>query len=76
MFYSVMKSTKELRNKDLTGLVEFRKDYPEARVLMLYMGRERLKIRDVDCVPCEEFLKALLPSASMEEVGGCVGTVA
>ncbi len=41
--------------------VEFLKDYPEARALMLYREGDRLKMKGILCVPCEIFLKALHP---------------
>ena len=62
-----MKNTRELRGKDFLGLVEFLKDYPEARAIVLYRGRDRLKMKGIPCIPCQVFLKALHPTASMGE---------
>jgi predicted AAA+ superfamily ATPase len=41
---------------DLGGLKAFHVDYPEARLLLLYRGTERLLIDGVLCLPCEDFL--------------------
>ena len=43
------------------GLLSFQEDYPQATVVMLYCGKERLRIKGVLCLPCEEFLAALDP---------------
>lgn len=59
-----VKNTDRLRDEDLRGLRTFREDYPEAQALFLYRGRERLKRRDVLCLPCEEFLRNLVPGKS------------
>lgn len=56
-----VKNTRTLRSRDLNGLRAFKKDYPEAEVCLLYRGDERLMIRDILCLPCEEFLRDLTP---------------
>ena len=50
------------RPEDLRGLQEFQADYPEARCALLYRGKDRLKIGAVLCIPCDEFLRGLLPN--------------
>ena len=45
----------------LRGLTAFQEDYPEAQVLLLYRGSERLLINNVLCLPCEQFLLNLVP---------------
>ena len=68
-FFAIeVKNARELRSKDFRGLVEFLKDYPEARALMLHRGKDRLKVKGIPCIPCETFLKALHPTASMVKV--------
>lgn len=52
---------------DLRALRAFREDYPESRALLLYRGEQRLKIHEVLCVPCEEFLRQLHPSKNLEQ---------
>ena len=56
-----VKNASAVRSKDLSGLRAFRKDYPEARAGLLYRGEERLKIDDILCLPCDRFLRDLLP---------------
>ncbi|MBM4086611.1 MAG: DUF4143 domain-containing protein, partial [Planctomycetes bacterium] len=58
-----VKNSRLVHDPDVNGLRAFREDYPEAEVCLLYRGKERLKIRDVLCIPCEEFLLKLVPSA-------------
>ena len=56
-----VKNSKTVRIKDLNGLLAFHQDYPQAKLFFLYRGKERLKIKNVLCLPCEEFLKNLTP---------------
>ncbi|MBI4370796.1 MAG: ATP-binding protein [Elusimicrobia bacterium] len=66
-FWAVeVKNGDRVRDEDLRGLRTFREDYPEAKALFLYRGQERLKRRDILCMPCEEFLKGLLPGKSLD----------
>jgi uncharacterized protein len=62
-----VKHTSTVRSKDLKGLKAFSDDYPEATLLFLYQGSERLKIDSILCLPCEEFLKKLTPSTPLIE---------
>lgn len=59
------KNSKTIRPKELSGLLAFKQDYPEARTFLLYRGREKLKIKGILCIPCEEFLKNLLPEKTL-----------
>ena len=43
------------------SLKSFREDYPESTQLLLYRGREKLKIDGILCVPVEGFLLRLTP---------------
>lgn len=56
-----VKNSQQVRPDDLRGLRAFGDDYPESRRILLYRGRERLLQNGVLCLPCEEFLKALVP---------------
>jgi predicted AAA+ superfamily ATPase len=56
-----VKNTAKISTKMLNGLSAFREDYSQAQPLLLYRGKERLKIKDILCLPCEEFLKSLTP---------------
>jgi predicted AAA+ superfamily ATPase len=60
------KNAAKVRSKMLQGLLAFKEDYPEAQVCLLYRGRERLKIRSILCLPCDEFLKNLTPSSPIQ----------
>jgi predicted AAA+ superfamily ATPase len=57
-----VKNTTRVRFEDLGGLKSFAADYPECEPLLLYRGRERLKIDRIQCLPVEEFLRELKPS--------------
>jgi len=37
------------------------REVAEAQTCLLYRGKERIKIKNVLCIPCEEFLKNLIP---------------
>lgn len=56
-----VKRTAKINNKDLVSLKSFREDYPEATVGFLYLGKDRLNINGILCVPCEHFLRRLHP---------------
>jgi predicted AAA+ superfamily ATPase len=62
-----VKNTLRIQPKMLAGLTRFREDYPEAQILLLYRGRERLRVNDVLCLPCDEFLKNLTPHRPVAE---------
>jgi hypothetical protein len=51
-----------VRPEDFGGLKSFAADYPECEPLLLYRGRERLKIDRIRCLPVEDFLSELKPS--------------
>jgi predicted AAA+ superfamily ATPase len=58
-----VKNTARLRDEDMNGLRAFVDEYPNAKAILLYQGRERLKRKNILAIPCEEFLKALRPGA-------------
>ena len=57
-----VKNSQQVRPEDLRGLRSFGEDYPESRRILLYRGKDRLLQNGVLCLPCEEFLKALVPN--------------
>jgi len=62
VFYAIeVKNNHTISPHDLRGLKEFRKDYPEATMLLLYRGKQRLKREGILCLPAEDFLKELNP---------------
>jgi len=54
-----VKNTKIMRPIDYNGLVSFADDYPEATLLLLYMGNVVIKHKNVLVLPVETFLKHL-----------------
>ncbi len=56
-----VKRTTQIRNSDLAGLKAFKEDYPQARLFLVYGGKESLKIGDIRYVPVEEWLLKLKP---------------
>jgi len=61
-----VKNADRVRDEDLRGLRAFREDYPEAKTLLLYRGQERLKRHGTLCMPCEEFMRGLVPGRLLE----------
>jgi len=55
-----------VKDEELRGLRAFREDYPEAKTLFLYRGKERLKRGGILCMPCEEFLRRLQPGDALD----------
>lgn len=62
-----VKNTGRVRPEDLRGLVAFGADYPQSLRLLLYRGRERLRMGDVLCLPCDELLAALHPARDLAD---------
>lgn len=56
-----VKHSETVHPQDLKGLLAFQADYPECTPFLLYRGKRRLKIRDILCIPCEEFLLSIHP---------------
>ncbi len=56
-----VKNTATVRNSDLRALRTFQSDYPECRPLLLYRGEHALRINDIVCMPCDQFLLELKP---------------
>lgn len=56
-----VKNTRRLLPEHLRALKGFAEDYPRSRRYLLYRGNERLSRDDVLCVPCEDFLRKLMP---------------
>ena len=66
-FYAIeVKNSAQIRSKDLRGLHEFKQDYPQASLFLLYRGKEILKKGDVLCCPVEHFLLQLKPDIKIE----------
>lgn len=56
-----VKHTATLRPADLRALKAFGEDYPEATLRLLYRGRDPLEIDGIRCLPCEDFLRGVVP---------------
>lgn len=58
-----VKHSEKVYRTDLRALKTFRDDYPEAKTLLLYRGKERMIIDEVLCIPCTDFLRNLRPNS-------------
>jgi len=56
-----VKNSTKVHTVDLRALNTFVQDYPECTPIFLYRGKETLKINNIMCLPCEDFLKNLSP---------------
>ncbi len=60
-----VKNTEKIRLEDLRALTAFHEDYPEAKTIFLYRGKERLLKSNILCLPCEEFLRGVCPDKAL-----------
>lgn len=56
-----VKHADTIRPRDLRGLRAFGEDYPEAKLRLLYRGREPLRVSGILCLPCEDYLLRVIP---------------
>jgi predicted AAA+ superfamily ATPase len=61
LFAIEVKNGRVIHPQDLRSLKAFKQDYPQAVVLLLYRGKEKMKIDNIFVVPAEEFLMKLHP---------------
>ncbi len=61
-----VKNSDKVNSNDLKHLTTFKDDYPEARPLLLYRGKNRLLLKNILCLPCEDFLKNILPNQPLD----------
>lgn len=57
-----VKNAAHVNTKHLRTLKTFCLDYPEARPLFLYRGKDKLIIDGIPCWPTDEFLRKLVPN--------------
>ena len=57
-----VKNASRIHSRDLRALKTFRQDYPEAKGIMLYRGREQLRVDGIWCLPVDDFLRDLIPN--------------
>lgn len=65
-FYAIeVKRSTSISPKNLRGLQEFKKDYPECVAILLYGGKEKILKNDILCVPITDFLLHLKPNLNL-----------
>ena len=74
LFAIEVKSSATLHPRDFNGLRAFMQDYPIATPVLLYRGPRRIRERGVLCLPCEPFLRALIPESPFADILTTVGT--
>ena len=57
-----VKNSKQIHPKSLKSLKTFMNDYPEAGVMLLYRGTEKLMVDGIPCWPVDDFLLQLKPN--------------
>jgi len=67
IFAIEVKNASRVRPEDLRALIAFRHDYPQSKSFLLYRGEERLLKNGILCLPCEEFLKELVPDKELSD---------
>jgi len=60
-----VKNSDRVRPEDLRGLKAFRQDYPACTAVLLYRGKERLLVDNIQCLPCADFLRELVPGTRL-----------
>jgi predicted AAA+ superfamily ATPase len=60
-----VKNSSMVHSGDVGGLRAFVDDYPESTPLLLYRGRERLRVDGVLCLPVDDFLVGLRPGGAL-----------
>ncbi len=57
-----VKNSAKVHSADTKPLEYFLQDFPMAKGILLYRGKERLKQNGVLCIPCQDFLLSLKPN--------------
>lgn len=60
-----VKNHAKVHPADLRGLAAFGEDYPQSKRLLVYRGKERRRVEGVLCLPCDEFLRGIVPGRSL-----------
>jgi predicted AAA+ superfamily ATPase len=60
-----VKNAGRVRPEDLRSLEAFAEEYPECEPLLVYRGRERLRLGRIWCVPAESLLREIHPARSL-----------
>lgn len=56
-----VKRGKDVHSSDLKGLKAFSEEYPEAKTVLLYLGKQALQKETILCLPLKNFLLRLRP---------------
>ncbi|MBI3535871.1 MAG: ATP-binding protein [Deltaproteobacteria bacterium] len=68
-FYAIeVKGSSKIRTGDLSGLNSFGEDYPQAKRVCLYLGKDRFLKNGILCYNLEEFITRLKPTLSLCDV--------
>ena len=65
IFAYEVKNTDHIKQEHLRHLKAFGEDYPEAKLTFLYRGQEALMKGNILCLPCEQFLRKLVPNEGL-----------
>ena len=60
-----VKNSARVRPADLRSLNAFGTEYPQAQLILLYRGDDRLRMGNISCVPVDQFLRTLLPDRGL-----------
>lgn len=60
-----VKSSARAHPMDTANLRAFLKDYPEARAVLVYGGKQALNFNGIHCLPAADFLKAIVPGRAL-----------
>lgn len=60
-----VKNSNQVFSQDVKSLLHFCQDYPECKPLLLYRGKETLYENKILCMPCDQFLRQLLPNQTL-----------
>ena len=62
-----IKNTSNIRKSDLQPLKTFHQDYPGCTPLFIYRGNEKLLVDNILFVPCDVFLKSIVPNQQIDK---------
>lgn len=68
-----VKNSTNIKPKDLNSLKNFKEDYPQAKTILLYRGKDRLLKKHILCIPVEEFLLQVEPNKPLDHAFNITG---
>lgn len=60
-----VKNARQVYRRDVKSLRAFCEDYPQATPCLLYRGVDRIVLDGVVCLPCDDFLRQLVPDRTL-----------